>query len=74
MCLLWTTAFSTGLMMVRTIDGKMWLNTAFFFISNILILFVFLNDFLPHVFNKVLKLKKVLKNVLKDRFNAWKAT
>jgi hypothetical protein len=28
MCLLWTTAFSTGLMMVRTIDGKKWLNNA----------------------------------------------
>ena len=68
MCILWTNAFSTGLTMVRNVNTVVWLNTTYYYISNILILSVFLNDLLPYVFNKALR----LKNVLRAKFNDWR--
>ena len=58
--MLWTILIATGLMLVTDIEPKVQLNKFYFYMSNVLISIVFLNDVIPDIINGVKRLKKKL--------------
>ena len=59
--MLWTILIATGLQLVTDIDTKVQLNKFYFYMSNVLIFIVFLNDVIPDIINGAKRFKNSCK-------------